>query len=71
MDKDREVDTAINKSFKGVGLLVFLKLFLKFSQIFLNFLVIRAVDPTIYGSHGFTRLHIVFPIDEEASDLPV
>lgn len=44
-----EKDGAIGKSIKGVGMLVVLKLFLKVAQIFLNFAVIRAIDPETYG----------------------
>ena len=47
---ESDVQTAISKSVRGVGLLVVLKLFLKASQIVLNFLVIQAVEPGVYGS---------------------
>lgn len=49
MSKDMN-EGVINKSIKGVGMLVVLKLFLKAAQIFLNFAVIRAIDPQIYGN---------------------
>lgn len=45
-----ELNSAINKSIKGVGMLVVLKLALKVSQVFLSFAVVRAVDPTTYGN---------------------
>ena len=44
---------AIGKSIKGVGMIVVLKLFLKVSQIFLNFAVIRAIDPETYGKDPY------------------
>lgn len=48
-NKKTEINNAIEKSVKGVGKLVFLNLFLKMCQIFLNFAVIRAIDPQVYG----------------------
>lgn len=42
-------DNTVKKAAKGLSLMLFVKLLSKFLQLFLNFEVIKKVEPSVYG----------------------